>query len=129
MPIDLTSNQPVVWRPSARVPFKWRPFVDDMLAQGLRQGIIRPSGSAFSAPIIVAMSAGKLRMAIDYRGLNLRTATIHSLIPRIDEIFIKLRGAEFISTSDCTLGYNRMAVVGCQHNFHPILSVIFSDDF
>ena len=110
MPIDLTSPEPVVWRPSARVPFKWRPFVDDMIEQALQQGIIRRSNSAFSAPIVVTMSAGKLRMCIDYRGLNLKTAPLHSIVPRIDEIFIKLRGANFISTSDCTLGYNQMKV-------------------
>ena len=110
MPIDLTTPGPVVWRPSARVPFKWRSFVDDMIDQALRQGVVKPSTSAFRAPIVVTMTAGKLRMCIDYRGLNLKTAPIHSIIPRVDEIFIKLRGSQFISTSDCTLGNNQMKI-------------------
>ena len=110
MPIELLSEEPIVWRPSARVPFKWREFVDDMIEQALNQGVIKPSSSPFSAPIVVTMTAGKLRMCIDYRGLNLKTKSIHSIIPRIDEIFMKLKGSTYISTSDCTLGYNQMKI-------------------
>jgi hypothetical protein len=110
MPINLKTDKPVVWRPSARVPFKWRSFIDDMINQGLRQGVIKPSTSEFSAPIVVTMTAGKLRMCIDYRGLNMNTIVVHPVIPRIDEIFMKLKGSQFISTSDCTLGYNQMRI-------------------
>ena len=55
------------------------------LADYLDRGWIRPSSSAFGAPVLfVRKKDGSLRMCVDYRGLN--TCTVRDVypIPRVD---------------------------------------------
>jgi len=111
MPIDLSTAIPVVFRPTARVPFRWRPFVEEKLETLLKAGVIRPSNSPYSAPLIVVPKAGgKNRLVIDYRGLNKVTIAKHSIIPRIDELFMKLRNKKYMSIADATDGFHQLDV-------------------
>jgi hypothetical protein len=109
MPIDLVNEgENVVWRPGMRVPYKWRPFVEEKLIALGKIGAIRTSTSNFSAPVLVVPKAGGgLRMVIDYRGLNLKTKTVHGMIPSPEDLFLKMRGCKFISVFDSTDGYHQ----------------------
>ena len=109
MAIDLLNErETVVWRPGARVPYKWRSFVEEKLMALGKIGAIRSSTSSFSAPVLVVPKAGGgLRMVIDYRGLNLRTIAVHGLLPSPEDLFLKMRGCKFISVFDSTDGYHQ----------------------
>ncbi|GIM11287.1 hypothetical protein Vretimale_14782, partial [Volvox reticuliferus] len=82
--------------------------VTDLLAKGL----IRPSTSPYSAPILfVGKKDGTLRMCIDYRGLNAVTVKNRYPLPRIDDLLDKLRGSAYFSSIDLQQGYNPIRIL------------------
>jgi transposase InsO family protein len=81
--------------------------VTDLLAKGM----IRPSTSPYSAPILfVGKKDGGLRMCIDYRGLNAVTVKNRYPLPRVDDLLDKLRGAAYFSSIDLQQGYNQIRI-------------------
>ncbi|XP_037909933.1 uncharacterized protein LOC119650855 [Hermetia illucens] len=70
MEIRVTTSKPVSRQPY-KVPFPKRLKVEEMIDELLKAGIIRPSESEYSSPVIlVAKSDGTDRLCIDYRALN-----------------------------------------------------------
>ena len=68
------------------------------LQEYLAKGWIEPSSSPFGAPILfVPMKNGKLRMCVDYRALNKLTVKNRYPLPRIEDLFDKLRHAKVFS--------------------------------
>ena len=66
-----------------------------------------------TVPIVCARKAnGKLRLAIDFRGLNgvSLPATLHP-IPRIDDLFDRLGEAKYFSILDAKSGYHQLPLV------------------
>ena len=100
------------------IPFKQRhrripPSMVDEVRQHLEQllacGIIRPSKSPWSSPVVlVRKKNGKLRMCVDYRMLNNKTVKDAYALPRIEEVFDCLRGAKFFSSIDMKSGYHQV---------------------
>jgi hypothetical protein len=75
----------------------------------LAQGWLRPSLSSWAAPILfVPKKDGKLRMCIDYRGLNKQTHKQAYPLPRIDELLDELSGAVIFSKLDLAAGYHQV---------------------
>ena len=71
--------------------------VTDLLAKQL----IEPSTSPFGAPILfVEKKTGDLRMVVDYRALNKITVKNRYPLPRIDDLFDELFGAQYFSCLD-----------------------------
>ncbi len=59
MPIDLVNEkEPVVWRSGARVPYRWRSFIDEKKIGLEKIGAIRKSISEFNAPVMVVPKPG-----------------------------------------------------------------------
>ena len=78
--------------------------------QGLLDAkIIAPSASDFSSAIvIVRKKSSGIRMCVDYRRLNSRILKDNYSIPRIDDLFLTLNGAQYFSTMDLSKAYYQM---------------------
>ncbi|GBG76937.1 hypothetical protein CBR_g23151 [Chara braunii] len=81
--------------------------IDDMIDRGW----IRPSESEFDAPVLfVPKKGGKLRMCIDYRGLNRITRKNAYPLPRIDDLLDAAGGCKVFSKIDLKSGYHQIEV-------------------
>ncbi|CAF1138823.1 unnamed protein product [Brachionus calyciflorus] len=72
----------------------------------LKARVIRPSKSAWSAPVImIPKKDGTKRMCIDYRKLNAVTKQVNWPLPVINDIFDRLSGSKWFSALDLKSGY------------------------
>jgi len=77
----------------------------------LDKGFIRPSVSLWGAPVLFEWKKdGMMRMCIDYRELNKITIKNKYPLPRIDDLFDQLQGAELFSKIDLCLGYHQLKI-------------------
>ncbi|GKD74428.1 putative reverse transcriptase domain-containing protein, partial [Tanacetum coccineum] len=83
----------------------------DQLQELLERGFIRPSVSPWGAPVLfVKKKDGSMRLCIDYKELNRITVRNRYPLPRIDDLFDQLQGANFFSKIDLRSGYHQLRV-------------------
>ena len=77
----------------------------------LDKGFVQPSVSPWGAPVLfVKKKDGTLRMCIDYRQINKITVKNKYPLPRIEDLFIQLKGASVFSKIDLRSGYYQLRV-------------------
>ena len=86
MDIKLTGDPPPAARARRSSPIA-KGLMQDVLAELLRYGHIRPSTSPLAAPVLFAAKpGGGLRFCVDFRALNRVTEREHFPIPSIDDL-------------------------------------------
>ena len=89
-----------------RMPLKSQEVVSEHVNKMLADGVIQPSNSPYSAPIVLAPKKdGSTRFCVDYRALNAVTKKDSFPLPRIDDLLDRVRGAKIFSSLDLASGY------------------------
>jgi hypothetical protein len=97
------------WMPPVVVPQLFKDKVEHQCNIMLAQGVIRPSTSPFSTPLLLVNTAnGTWRFCADFRTLDNKTVKEKFLILIVDELLDELCVAQFFSRIDLRNGYHQV---------------------
>ena len=109
--IELTQTTPPTPRPVYRMSPAELDELKKQMDELVASGFIRPSKSPFGAPVLfVKKKDGSMRMCVDYRDLNRITIKNRYPLPRVEELFDRLRGAKYFSKIDLRSGYHQVRI-------------------
>ncbi|XP_073112192.1 uncharacterized protein [Elaeis guineensis] len=99
----------------SKAPYRMAPAelkeLQKQLQELLDKRFIRPSVSSWGALVLfVKKKDGSLRLCIDYRELNKVTVRNKYPLPRIDDLFDQLQGAQVFSKIDLRFGYHQLKI-------------------
>ncbi len=103
---EVQTTGPPIRQPVRRPLESLKGVVGKELQKMLQQGVVSPSNSPWSSPIVmVRKSDGSWRFCVDYRKVN--SATRHDAypLPRIDATLDSLAGSVYFTTLDLASGY------------------------
>ena len=110
--IDTGDAKPVALRFYRTSP-KIQKEIDNQIEELLKYGIIEPSTSAWSSPIVMVRKPdNSYRMAIDYRLVNKVTSPQNFPVPRLSDVFDQIGESKpkFFSTLDMQSGFWQIPV-------------------
>lgn len=103
--INVIPGEPIYQKPYP-IPISKLEKMDKEVARMLHLGIIEPSDSPWSSPIVgVEKRNGEVRLCLDARKINTRIVPDRERPTNIDEILMKFQGARYLSSIDLTAGY------------------------
>ena len=83
-----------------------RDTVKEEVTKMLQQGVVRPSTSPWSSPVVMVKKKDSTwRFCVDYRKLNAVTHQDAYPLPRVDETLESLAGSVYFTTLDLAAGY------------------------
>lgn len=89
-----------------RMSPKEEEFIRQEIERMSAAGIIRPSVSPWSSPVVVVSKKnGELRFCVNYQKLNARTKLDSYPLPRVEDLLETLRGARYFTSLDLKSGY------------------------
>jgi hypothetical protein len=111
LPYSLSQAPPLFPKRAYRVSGPELVDLKKKIDELLKKGYIRPSTSPWAAPVLfVEKKDGTKRMCVDYRSLNEVTIKNKYPLPRIEDLFDKLRGASVFSKIDLRSGYYQLRI-------------------
>ena len=103
--ITLTTEEPIHSKPYS-LPHAMKKEVEKELDDMLQLGIIEPSTSSYSLPIVVVRKPdGSNRVCVDFQKLNKVTVFDPEPMPQPEQIFAKLEKDQYFSTYEFSKGY------------------------
>ena len=104
----LPGAQPVNIRPY-RYPPALRDEIEKQVAEMLDKGLIQPSASLFSSPVLlVKKKDGSYRLCVDFCHLNAVTAKSKFPVPIFDQLIDELANASWFSNLDLRAGFHQI---------------------
>lgn len=106
--------KPIYQRPY-RTPHHQKPLIENFVREQLEAGIIKPSESPWSSPIVIVPKKSsdgkpKYRFCVDFRKLNAVTIPDVYPIPNISDTLDHLGGCTYFTTLDLTSGYYQISM-------------------
>ena len=118
--IELLDPRMVSARPPYRIPEALRPVADEYVQKLLKQGVIRPSRSPWSAPLLLVKKPGvtdpslplfrRYRACVDYRMLNLNVKKDRFPLSDCDHLIDFVSSGKVISKIDIQSGFFNQAL-------------------
>jgi len=106
-----------IWSQPCRTGFHHRRLLAEKVAKQLRMGVIKPSQSEWSFPVVIVPKPdGSPRFCVDYSRLNDVTVKDTCPLPRMDDCFDFLGGASVFSMLDCISGYWKIPLAVEDHD-------------
>lgn len=107
MKIKLTDDKPVHTNPR-RLSYGEKRKEQETIDKLLKEGIIQPSELPYASPIVLVRKNGKLRMCVDYRGINKLTIRDNFPLPLIEDCLEYFSGKKYFSTLDLKSGFHQV---------------------
>jgi hypothetical protein len=109
VPMRIITKGPPLAQRAYRAPLLRRRLIDEEIDKMLRDGVIRPSQSPWSSPVLVVPKKGSgARVVVDYRRLNSVTKRDQYPLPYIQEIFDTVGNGCVFSTIDL-----KVVIINC----------------
>ncbi len=107
-----TGNATPIRQPMRRMAPAHREIVDQEVKQMLEDGIIEPSTSGWSSPVVLVRKKGSVtpRFCIDFREVNNVTIKDAYAIANIQDCLDALKGAQYFCCMDLASGYWQVAL-------------------
>jgi transposase InsO family protein len=101
-----TGAAPPVFVPQYRNSPGEQQEINRQVEEMLQNGVVRPSGSPYSSPVLLVKKAdGTRRFCVDFRKLNANTKRDVYPLPRIDDMLDSLGDAVLFTTLDLQSGF------------------------
>jgi len=102
----VSTEGPPIRQPLRRLPVALKDVVQDEVNKMLQQGVVQPSKSPWSSPVVMVMKKdGSWRFCVDFRKVNAVTHKDAYPLPRIDATLESLSGCQYFTTLDLASGY------------------------
>ena len=89
----------------------WREAIKDDISTILKKGIIEPSISPWSSPIVpVCKPEGSDRLCLDFRKLNVVTAPDPYCMPLVEDLLDHVGNGDYLSKLDLTKGFYQIHI-------------------
>lgn len=110
MTIPVDHPEKLTAQPPRRKGPKQRDDENRILDDLIDLGIVEPSSSPMSSPVLLVYQDDKTRFCVDYRALNDVTTSDRYPLPRADDVFEALQGSTIFSALDAVKGYHQLEV-------------------